>query len=58
MLTAKQNMLETIRGGKPDRFVNQYEAIYLLFHPYMMHAGGAAKGQSNILNAWALQILA
>ena len=23
----RQNLLETIRGGKPDRFVNQYEAF-------------------------------
>ena len=27
MLTKRQNLLETIRGGKPDRFVNQYEAF-------------------------------
>jgi len=26
-LTKRQNLLETIRGGKPDRFVNQYEAF-------------------------------
>lgn len=25
MLTKKQNLLETIRGGNPDRFVNQFE---------------------------------
>lgn len=31
MLTKRQNFLETIRGGKPDRFVNQYE--YLGFMP-------------------------
>jgi uroporphyrinogen-III decarboxylase len=30
MLTKRQNFLETIRGGKPDRFVNQYEALSLL----------------------------
>lgn len=54
MLTAKQNMLEVIKGGKPERFVNQYEAIYLLFHPWMMHAGGAAKGQLDIVNAWGV----
>ena len=35
MLTAKQNMLEVIRGGKPDRFVNQFEAIQILFHPFL-----------------------
>jgi hypothetical protein len=27
MLTKRQNLMETIRGGKPDRFVNQYEAF-------------------------------
>jgi hypothetical protein len=27
MLTKKQNFLETIRGGNPNRFVNQYEFI-------------------------------
>ena len=31
MLTPKQNMLEVIKGGNPDRFVNQYEAVQLLF---------------------------
>ena len=30
MLTAKQNLLETIKGGNPDRFVNQYEFMELL----------------------------
>ncbi len=25
MLTKRQNLLETIKGGKPDRFVNQFE---------------------------------
>lgn len=27
MLTKRQNMIETIRGGNPDRFVKQYEAL-------------------------------
>ena len=36
MLTAKQNMIECMKpGGKPDRYVNQYEAIKLLFHPFL-----------------------
>lgn len=30
MLTARQNLLETIRGGNPDRFVNQYEFLELI----------------------------
>lgn len=31
MLSKRQNLLETIHGGHPDRFVNQYEAFALLF---------------------------
>ena len=54
MLTAKQNMLEAIKGGNPDRFVNQFEAIYFLFHPFMMHSPSPAKGQENIVNAWGV----
>ncbi len=54
MLTAKQNMQEVIRGGNPERFVNQYEAVMLLFHPYMLHAGRITKGQRNIVNAWGV----
>ncbi|UWG96316.1 uroporphyrinogen decarboxylase [Dehalobacter sp. DCM] len=30
MLTKRQNLLETIRGGNPDRFVNQYEFMNLI----------------------------
>lgn len=30
MLTKKQNLLETIRGGTPDRFVNQYEFLNII----------------------------
>ena len=35
MLTTKQNLLETIHGGHPDRFVNQYEAFKMVFDPIM-----------------------
>lgn len=55
MLTAKQNMQEAIRGGKPERFVNQYEAIKLMFHPYTMHSNSLLqKGQLNVVNAWGI----
>ena len=27
MLTKRQNMMEVIRGGNPDRFVKQYEGL-------------------------------
>ena len=32
MLTAKENMREVVRGGNPDRLVNQYEALSLLIY--------------------------
>jgi len=54
MLTAKQNLQEVIRGGNPDRFVNQYEAIYQMPHPYMNYENGAARGQLNVVNAWGV----
>ena len=31
MLTKKQNLIETMTGGHPDRFVNQYEAFAITF---------------------------
>ena len=41
MLTAKENLRQTIiPGGKPDRFVNNYEGVYLMFHPQLAHSGG------------------
>ena len=55
MLTAKENFLETIRGGNPDRFVNQYEAYHFLSHPYTAHSGGFLQpGQMNVKNAWGV----
>ena len=30
MLTKRQNLMETIKGGKPDRFVNQYEFLEII----------------------------
>ena len=30
MLTIKENLLETIKGGNPDRFVNQYEFLGII----------------------------
>lgn len=33
MFTERQNLIETIRGGSPDRFVNQYEYLELLITP-------------------------
>ena len=56
MLTAKENLRQTIiDGGQPDRFVNNYEAVYLMFHPPIVHSGGLlAPGDMNVVNAWGV----
>lgn len=54
MLTIRQNLLETIRGGSPDRFVNQYEALAMMFNPIMMQSPTLEPGQENVKNAWGV----
>ena len=55
MLTAKENMREVIRGGNPDRYVNQFEAIQLMFHPYMMASNSSPqKGGPDLVDAWGI----
>ena len=56
MLTAKQNMIECMKGskGNPDRFVNQYEAIQLLFHPFLFANPLLQEGMENVVNAWGV----
>ena len=54
MLTAKENMRQTILGGSPDRFVNQYEAISLLFHPFLLSSPLLKKGDRDVVNAWGV----
>jgi hypothetical protein len=53
MLTKRQNLLETIRGGKPDRFVNQYEPFALLFGTPQISAQ-PSYGQTNVVDAWGV----
>jgi hypothetical protein len=60
MLTAKENFLETIRpDGKPDRLVNCYEVMELVFLPTLMaehHScapGGMAKDAYGVTWKWA-----
>ncbi len=54
MLTAKENLRQTIIGGTPDRLVNQYEAINLLFHPFLLAYPLQQKGQPDAVNAWGV----
>lgn len=55
MLNAKENMRECIRkGGKPERFVNQYEAVQLLFDPHTIHDALLKPGDLLVKNAWGV----
>jgi len=54
MLTAKQNMLETIRGGNPDRFVNNFEGLQILFHPFLLTNPQPGKGDPDVKNNWGV----
>lgn len=54
MLTKRENLLETIHGGHPDRFVNQYEAIQMMFDPVMMQSPMPQYGGEPVVNAWGV----
>ena len=55
MLTPRQNLLETIKGGNPDRFVNQYDFIKLVMNnPFAMSNPNPKYGEHNVVNAWGV----
>ena len=54
MLTARENMCRTIDNDSPERYVNQYEAIKLLFSPFNMHSPLPQKGMPAAPNAWGV----
>ena len=55
MLTKRQNLLETIHGGHPDRFVNQYEAFAMqVGNAFSIHNPGPKLGEHNVVNAWGV----
>ena len=64
MLTKRQNLLETIRGGNPDRFVNQYEAFVcqdtifgmILGDPVQAASTYPVPGGQATVNAWGVTI--
>jgi len=51
MLSKKQNLLETMRGGNPDRFVNQYEFLEIILEAPLRTR--PQRGQT-ITNEWGV----
>jgi uroporphyrinogen-III decarboxylase len=55
MLTKRQNLIETITGGKPDRYVNQYEPFSLIYGtPISAQSPMPAYGQGGVVDAWGV----
>lgn len=56
MLTIRQNFIETLKGGNPDRFVNQYEYAELILDPVMMHCTGNFVEGTTMVNDWGVTV--
>lgn len=55
MLTKRQNLLETIKGGNPDRFVNQYEAFSMILgNPYSASNPKPQLGGPSVVDKWGV----
>ena len=55
MLTARENFIETIKGGNPDRFVNQYEALGLIrANPIAASGGYPRQPGETAVDAWGV----
>jgi len=55
MLTVKQNLLETINGGNPDRFVNQFEFMKMIsVDPIRKNNPRPTKPGDIGVNAWGI----
>lgn len=55
MLTKRQNLLETINGGNPDRFVNQYEFLEIIMEAPLKsrpQPGGTITNEWGITFSW------
>ena len=55
MLTAKDNLREVLKpNGNPDRFVNQYEFMRIVFPPNILANPMPTHGQLNVKNMWGV----
>lgn len=56
MLSIRENFLETIRGGHPDRFVKQYEYMESVRDPIGEDCGSSCRRGTDRVNAWGVSI--
>ena len=64
MLTRRQNFIETLKGGNPDRFVNQYEALAFMrggnpvsgAHPMVSRGGDPIVDGWGVTRSWPAEV--
>ena len=56
MLTERENLLEVIHRGKPERFANQYDAFEIVSTPIMENRNQAMPGEINKINDWGCTV--
>lgn len=56
MLTRKQNLLETIHGGNPEHFVNQYDYIKTVSDPVRQNSSFGCPRGTSVVNSWGVTI--
>ena len=54
MLTKRQNFIETIKGGNPDRFVNQFEFLSMVPNPIRNQCPPPAYGGEPKYDIWGV----
>ncbi|MPW24385.1 uroporphyrinogen decarboxylase [Alkalibaculum sp. M08DMB] len=54
MLTKRQNLIETMKGGNPDRFVKQYEAFAMMMGVPIIRKKPPIGGE--IVNEWGVTV--
>ena len=57
-LTPRENLLEVMKGGKPERFVKQYEALNIPFAQTASYRwrNNPKPGQLNVVNNWGVTV--
>ena len=54
MLTKRQNLLETIKGGSPDRFVNQFEFIRMPYNDPLNASSQPLRRGGSAVDPWGI----
>lgn len=54
MLTKRQNFIEVMKGGNPDRFVNQYEAFSMIMGVPVSPYRRTPRGGEPVKDAWGV----